>query len=170
MVWPYHAGAQEPVARAASGVALAAAGVTAAAGIALAAVGVARATAEQRRDSPAPWNMVWPYHAAGSSSGQLSVAPAAVYPHLNICAFAEIQNLPIITLHSSSDPAVYPHFDLYPAASGAFNDAASSAEQKGPVTIIPSGYPFFNLCKPVFFCTERLLNFCFRSGLPCQLA
>jgi ligand-binding SRPBCC domain-containing protein len=91
MVWPYHAGAQEPVARAASGVALAAAGVTAAAGIALAAVGVARATAEQRRDSPAPWNMVWPYHAAGSSSGQLSVAPAAVYPHLNICAFAEIQ-------------------------------------------------------------------------------
>ncbi|KAJ7904550.1 hypothetical protein B0H14DRAFT_3421317 [Mycena olivaceomarginata] len=127
MVWPYHAGAQEPVARAASGVALAAAGVTAAAGIALAAVGVARATAEQRRDSPAPWNMVWPYHAAGSSSGQLSVAPAAVYPHLNIY------------------PAVYPHFDLYPAASGAFNDAASSAEQKGPVTIIPSGYPFFNL-------------------------
>jgi hypothetical protein len=129
MVWPYHANhavAQNPTA----GVALAAAaGVAAAAGIALAAAAVAPAAAGQRRASPAPWNMVWPYHGAESSSGQVSVASPAVYPHLNIY------------------PAVYPHFDLYPAPSGAFNDAASAATQtgRGPVTIIPSGYPFFNL-------------------------
>jgi hypothetical protein len=37
----------------------------------------------------APWNMVWPYHNTSAGSGPVSVTTPAVYPCLNICAFAE---------------------------------------------------------------------------------
>ncbi|KAJ6539380.1 hypothetical protein B0H19DRAFT_1178771 [Mycena capillaripes] len=79
------------------------------------------------RGSAAPWNLVWPYHGAGVTSGQVSVTLPAVYPSLNIY------------------PAVYPHFDLYPAASGAFTDTVYTPQARGPVTVIATGYPVFNL-------------------------
>ncbi|KAJ6485053.1 hypothetical protein C8R47DRAFT_546123 [Mycena vitilis] len=81
------------------------------------------------RSLASPWNMIWPYLGAGSETSTFSISTvsvtlAAAYPCLNIY------------------PPVYPYFDIYPGASGT---AVASPDERGPVTIIATGYPVFNL-------------------------
>lgn len=80
-------------------------------------------TALEQRRSAGPWKMVWPYLGSNTgSSGPLSI---------------------------TNSTAGYPHFDLYPAVSGAFVDTARSAalgDASGPVTIrLAPAYPVFDL-------------------------
>ena len=65
----------------------------------------------------APWKHVWPYQHVEDVSRPVQVRLPAAYPAFDICKLVSMIFHVICYSRSHIDPAVYPHFDLYPSSS-----------------------------------------------------
>jgi hypothetical protein len=96
------------------------------------------------------WKFVWPYLKVADIS-TVKVTRGQGYPEFSICKFFSSSNgLEKLIHHFTSDPPVYPNFDLYPPppASTSTNQQIDAADsQPGTIFVAASQYPQFNLCK-----------------------